>query len=287
MSAIFFSIIIPTYNRPDALHDIIKHVLTQRFTNWEIIIVDDSRISNGHIISEFNDIRLIYIYRGYKLGVSSARNHGAAKANGKYVVFLDDDDQVSESWLLDFASLADQNQEAQVLFCAYEMTDTFTKKKSRFYPGKELWRVVFPGSFIIKTDFFQALGGYDEAILYGENTELFFRIRASNYTYAFTEKVNYFYFPSINGGSKNLVNIIESNKIILKKHSVYFSKNKHVKKYYLRVIGVSLIKLTKVKESRIYLFNSYLIAPLELKGLLRFCISFFSFLAFKIYKPRV
>lgn len=278
-----FSVIIPTYNRPADLIVILNTLFLQKNNEWEVVIVDDSSASQINEINELGDDRIKYHHRKQRLGVSSARNDGTKYARGRYLVFLDDDDRVSENWLDEFASLITENEFPDVLFCGYERVDPHTKEKEEVLPSDELWKLIFPGSFIIKADFFNSLGGYDEQILYGENTELFIRIRATNYKYAFTDSINFFYYQSIDGGSKNLLNTIESNKLILNKHKTLFQRNLKAKKFYLRVIGVSLMRLGRFREARFYLVKSYLLSLFEIKGLLRIVISFFPFLAKKVY----
>lgn len=277
------SVIIPTYNRSEFLPEVIKLLLSQSFADWEAIIVDDSTIDSNNIIERYQDNRIRYIHRGVKSGVSAARNQGAALAMSSFIVFLDDDDQVTVNWLSDFALLIEQNKGAKVFFCGYEHTDTYSRKKVIVNPEEELWRVIFPGAFLIRKDFYNELGGYDENILYGENTELFFRIREQNPYYALTNHINYLYFPSMDGGSKNIKNIVESHRIVLRKHNLFFERNKKVKKLYLRMIGVSLMKLEKFSQARSYLWQSYMLDPMEFKSVLRLIVCYIPFLAKRIY----
>lgn len=111
----FISVIVPTYNRSQSLKDLLFRLDDQIFINWELIIVDDS-IEN--VCSDFFKnfkFNVNYIHRGKKLGVSSARNLGALHAKGKYLVFLDDDDDFTDSWLHDFAFSA--RSEKDLIFC--------------------------------------------------------------------------------------------------------------------------------------------------------------------------
>jgi glycosyltransferase involved in cell wall biosynthesis len=285
VSSPFFSVIIPTYNRADVLPRAIESVLNQTFSDFEIIVVDDSTINLTAKVSKEENNRVFYFNRGKKLGVSNARNFGAKHARGKYLIFIDDDDHVTDNWLKDFASLAENNQYPDILFCGMEITDTVTKKKEVFYPGvsRDLWRFIFPGSWAITKTFFDHLGGYDERLLYGENTELFFRIRSAKPRQAMTDTVNFFYYPSDDGGSKNIMNKIESIKIVLEKHKDFFAENKRVKRLLLQVMGVSLLRLNEFKLARKYLLQALLLNPLELKTLLRLGLSFFPFISKRIY----
>lgn len=87
------SIIIPSFNRAHSLPAAIESVLNQTYDNWELIIIDDgSTDSTAGVIEKYkNDTRVRYYYQD-NLGVSAARNLGATKARGKYLIFLDSDD---------------------------------------------------------------------------------------------------------------------------------------------------------------------------------------------------
>ena len=89
----FFSVIIPTHNRPNSLSEALESVLAQNFENFEIIIINDS--SNDDYTTIENrlkkDERIEYYRVNYK-NRSKTRNFGIDKARGKWICFLDDDD---------------------------------------------------------------------------------------------------------------------------------------------------------------------------------------------------
>jgi GT2 family glycosyltransferase len=93
----FFSIVIPTKNRPVELTSILQNVINQSYTNYEIVIIDDSDFSsNKDIVSDFilkyhiNKEKIKYII-GEKDGVTAARNMGVKISKGDYILFFDDD----------------------------------------------------------------------------------------------------------------------------------------------------------------------------------------------------
>lgn len=92
MSSIFFSVIIPLYNKQDNVAKTVKSVLGQSFQNFELLIIDDGSTDNGlSILKEIIDPRLKIICK-INGGVSSARNVGIKLALGEYLAFLDADD---------------------------------------------------------------------------------------------------------------------------------------------------------------------------------------------------
>lgn len=71
-----FSIIIPLYNKENAIKDTIESVLNQSNPNFEIVVVDDGSTDNSaSVVAKFSDFRIRYIKKPNG-GVSSARNYG-------------------------------------------------------------------------------------------------------------------------------------------------------------------------------------------------------------------
>lgn len=90
----FFSVVIPTYNRGHLIEDGIRSILKQNFVSYEIIVVDDGSTDDTEaVVSRFIDKRVIY-YKKKNEERGAARNHGWQRANGRYVTFLDSDDQL-------------------------------------------------------------------------------------------------------------------------------------------------------------------------------------------------
>ena len=88
-----FSVIIPTFNRPETLHSSILSVLEQNFQNFEIIVINDAGEDVQPIIDSFNTKKQItYICHEKNKGISAARNTGILAARGEYIALLDDDD---------------------------------------------------------------------------------------------------------------------------------------------------------------------------------------------------
>ena len=89
------SIITPSYNSSKFIEECVSSVLSQTYTNWELLIVDDcSKDNSRDIISELadKDERIKSIFLKKNIGAASARNIAIKKAKGKYIAFLDSDD---------------------------------------------------------------------------------------------------------------------------------------------------------------------------------------------------
>ena len=94
------SIIIPTYGEPVFLEQSINSVISQTFSDWELIVVDDNPPESVHrtqtesLMAKYkNKDNIFYLKHPKNLNGAAARNTGLAKACGEYVAFLDSDDE--------------------------------------------------------------------------------------------------------------------------------------------------------------------------------------------------
>lgn len=93
------TIIVPAYNAAAFLKETIDSVKSQGFTDWEMIIVNDGSTDDTlAVIKSESDARIRLIDQENQ-GVSAARNTGLKDAKGKYVVFLDADDLLGDSFI--------------------------------------------------------------------------------------------------------------------------------------------------------------------------------------------
>lgn len=100
----FFSIIIPAYNRSRSIGRAVGSCLAQDMEAIEVIVVDDgSTDDTPHQVAKFMDPRVVYV-RQENAGASAARNRGARVARGKYLAFLDSDDEFLPGKLSRFAA---------------------------------------------------------------------------------------------------------------------------------------------------------------------------------------
>jgi glycosyltransferase involved in cell wall biosynthesis len=93
-----FSVIIPTYNRATFVTKAIDSVLRQSFTEYEIIVVDDGSTDTTTQALEQYGTRITVIHQANS-GVSAARNAGIRKTTGRWIAFLDSDDEWNENYL--------------------------------------------------------------------------------------------------------------------------------------------------------------------------------------------
>lgn len=97
------SVVIPVYNTGIILQETIDSVLSQSFTGFELIIVDDGSTDQVtlDILKKQEDERIRIIHQ-VNSGVAAARNRGIADAKGEYIAFLDHDDLFLKDKLFEF-----------------------------------------------------------------------------------------------------------------------------------------------------------------------------------------
>lgn len=97
-----FSIIIPTYSRPQQLAVCLEAIAELDYPNdlFEVIVVDDgSKTPLDSVVKSFQGKISLVLLQQPNAGPANARNNGATKANGQYLAFTDDDCVPSSAWL--------------------------------------------------------------------------------------------------------------------------------------------------------------------------------------------
>jgi len=92
MTAPFFTVVIPVYNRAHLLGETLRSVLVQTERDFEIVVVDDGSSDDPErVVGALGDPRIVFI-RQENRGGGAARNAGIDKARGRFIAFLDSDD---------------------------------------------------------------------------------------------------------------------------------------------------------------------------------------------------
>jgi glycosyltransferase involved in cell wall biosynthesis len=184
-----FSIVIPVYNKEKFVAKTIESVLSQTFTDYEIIIVNDGSTDQSEAkISTFRDNRIKY-YSKKNEGVALARNFGIEKATADYICFLDADDYWYPNFLETMQRYSLELSEQKVFAAAIEIE---TKSKSiparysiestsdfeivNFFNASQKECVLWTSSVCIHKSVFEKVGDFDTKIKHGEDTELWIRI---------------------------------------------------------------------------------------------------------------
>lgn len=120
MNNALISVIVPVYNVEKYLDRCITSLLHQTYKNYEILLIDDgSKDSSGMLCDIYaGNYENVSVFHKTNGGLGSARNYGIDRAKGKYICFVDSDDQVEENYLSILYNAITTNK-ADVCVCGY------------------------------------------------------------------------------------------------------------------------------------------------------------------------
>ena len=116
------SIIIPVYNAEQFLPSCTESILSQDFTDWEAVFIDDGSIDKSlvYLKSVESADKRIRVFSKQNNGVSSARNLGLDKARGEWICFVDADDRLTKNAL---SLLLQKAEDTDMVLGGYEVFD--------------------------------------------------------------------------------------------------------------------------------------------------------------------
>src|SRR5574344_1093822 len=87
-----FSVIIPVFNRPDELNELLQSLVSQHFKDFEVLVIDDgSTISSEKIVDHYREQLTVRYFFKPNSGPGPSRNYGAERSIGDYLIILDSD----------------------------------------------------------------------------------------------------------------------------------------------------------------------------------------------------
>lgn len=218
---VFFSIVIPLYNKANHIESTLKSVLDQTFTDYEIIIVNDESTDESEtVVNSFDDKR-IQIYNQKNQGVSVARNLGIEKSKGKLIAFLDADDYWFSDHLEELFNLYHKYPSCGI-YCSrykirvaknrfqipkhYEIDKSFRGILRDYFFSSRPFRITWTSSLAIPKEILQKFGGFTPSISNGQDLELWTKIGIYHQV-AITNKITTIYNYDIpNSVTKNNIN---------------------------------------------------------------------------------
>jgi len=146
---IFFSIVIPTFNRETFIVKTIGTVLAQTYKNFELIIVDDGSTDGTEgLISKISDSRIKY-FKTVNSERGAARNYGTRKATGEYICFLDSDDLLYENHLSEAVYGINLFDKPEFIFLGYDIRTPENQLISKVtYSDKNAGSSLLGGNFL-------------------------------------------------------------------------------------------------------------------------------------------
>jgi glycosyltransferase involved in cell wall biosynthesis len=185
------SVIIPTYNRAGTIERTIESVLKQTFKDFELLVIDDgSSDGTSEVVESCEDDRVNLFRLDTRGGAAAARNVGIGLAKGRYVSFIDSDDQWSKDKLLsDFNILENDTgcvitspEVAYVDEKSGKVIERQASKKSRVTQSMVLRTDCSTTiDFTVPRDVILQVGGFDERLPARQDWDLWIRITAIGY----------------------------------------------------------------------------------------------------------
>lgn len=168
------SVVIPTFNRPETLAVCLACIERQTLSreNFEVIVTDDSRttVNRDLVKDKFPWVKWT---QGPGKGPASNRNHGAEKASGEWLVFVDDDCEPAIGWLAAIALQSDVDVIEGKTVCPGAVDSPFQERVENLRGGS-YWTC----NLAVRRFVFERLGGFDEDFREagGEDMEFAWRI---------------------------------------------------------------------------------------------------------------
>jgi glycosyltransferase involved in cell wall biosynthesis len=127
------TVVVPVYNRVSELKRALGSVLRQSYQQFEILVVDDASTEDiAAVVTGFGDARIRLITKPVNEGAAAARNTGIAEARGRWVAFLDSDDEWLPNKLeIQIGHLATQPNGARISCSGYVILHLQERRRAR------------------------------------------------------------------------------------------------------------------------------------------------------------
>lgn len=263
------SINLTTYNRANLLKRSLKSIISQSYKNIEIIIVDDFSTDNTEEVIRGlikSDNRIKYIKHNNNKGNAAARNTAWQNSNGKYIAFMDDDDEwIDNEKLKKQVELFEKSDNKLGIICtSVLLVDEYGNKiekviKKPYNLKQYILRgngIIYSPTVMTKKLILEYVGGFDEKMPRGVDSE-FYRNCIVKYDYDvlflpdITTLVDVGHSYNRMTPKNNIIALQKENvaiKIILNKYSKEFSQNKQIKyrRIFTIIKNLVLINIKKV-----------------------------------------
>lgn len=192
----FFSIIIPVYNRPEEVDELLESLSKQTYLDFEVLLIEDGSTEKCNLVAEKykDDINIRYYYKENS-GRSETRNYGMEKAEGDYFVFFDSDCVIPPFYFEKIKKTLDSNytdsyggpDKADESFTDLQKAISFSMTSFLTTGGIRGSKRVKMEKFVPRTfnmgfskEVYEKVGGFKD--MFGEDIDLSLRIRDNGYT---------------------------------------------------------------------------------------------------------
>jgi len=237
------SVVLPTYNRPERLARALGSALGQTYRNLEVIVVDDaSQTDNRPVVQLFDDPRTRYIQLDQNQGASGARNVGIKEARGRYIAFLDDDDEwMPEKLESQVADLIRKGPRFKFSYCLREFYNddigVAVGHSKTGWDGNHLQAIItysiMPSTscVVVEKECLDKVGGFRKDLPRLQDEELWLRL-SEHYDFAFVDRL--LVRMHLHGGGR----ITDNVPALLKSFSIMYDANKRLFRKNPKSLGI-------------------------------------------------
>jgi glycosyltransferase involved in cell wall biosynthesis len=191
----FFSVVITVYNREGLISRALESLIYQTEKDWEAIIIDDGSTDRtyGKVFPYIKIYPQIRYFRQRHNGCAPSKNKGIQEAAGKFITFLDSDDEYTPGHLASRKVILLQYPSVKFLYGgAKVLGNKYVPDRNNIMRKINLKRCVIGGTFFIEINTAREINGFNTDI-FGADADLFDRIRESGIKMYKTLEATYIY----------------------------------------------------------------------------------------------
>lgn len=192
----FFSVVIATFNRASLLKRALISLINQTETDWEAIIIDDGSTDHTQaLMQEFLHLfpHKIRCIKQVNQGAVKAKNEGIALAKGKFITFLDSDDEYRSTHLESRKKILNQHRKLEFLYGGVEIIgNQYVPDRHNHEQLIHLSECVIGGTFFLKKELAISLNGF-RSFPIGTDADLFERVKETQIEILKTDLPTYVY----------------------------------------------------------------------------------------------
>ena len=265
------SIIVPCYKQADYLPETLNSVMSQTYSNWECVIVNDGSPDNTEAIAKDylkKDKRFKYVSQENR-GLSSARNTGVTHSDGEFVLPLDADDLIAPTYLEKAVGRFNSYPITKIVYCKGEL---FGKVNAYwdlppYEYEKFIWENCIFCSALYRRSDYNKTNGYNENMVHGNEDWDFWLslLNREDVVYRIDEVLFYYRVKEVSMIMELAKHYYQDNLIQLcKNHLELYEpyKDRLVLYYHLSLEKQTCYEeLERIRHSRAYRLGKFLLKP--------------------------
>lgn len=271
------SVVIITYKRPiNILERAIRSVLSQTFEDIELLVVNDAPEEVNltqeikKMILNLNDSRIKYLSYPQNGGSNFARNHGLKNSKGKYICFLDDDDEWYRDKLQRQYECIIEDNDIALVSCEFDVfKDGNEYKKKNCFPDYDLdISYLLKDNYIggtsfpmLRREYVLEAGGFDDKLPSCQEYDLWIRLRKKYKFVSVPISLGKYYISSDSIYKKSQKRYYDGDCMVLQKYRELFEKHPRELNYHLNRMAFNFMQSKDYKYFFKYKLKALSVKP--------------------------